>query len=155
MVKFYILREIISFLLLSILTIILLFLKISTFSTVLFALFYVIIYSLATNNLMSFFSIILLSLIFDSINDISLGVTAVILLTIIFLYKIEVLVVKYSEAFIVKYILAIINFGLLILGYKILSIFFQVNFFNTWLFYLISIVSLLFSTLILNLLTKK
>jgi len=132
------LKEFLSWLVILILIIVNTAISNSYINNVLFTLFYVLTYITCTNRWLSLLGVVILGLIFDSVNNISIGISSSILIAISLIYLLES---KISASFFIKYILGFINLIILICYIKVIGIFINVPFINLVTFYIIAVVT--------------
>lgn len=126
--KTIVVNEIIAFILLLAVIISLIIIKSYNMSLIFFCLFYALAYCLTVNRFLSLFSLLILSVLFDTIINTSMGVSAISLLSIIVISNLEQwLAYKISKNLIVKCVLSVINIGILALLFLILSLVFNIS----------------------------
>lgn len=109
----------------------------SIINNVLLTLFYVLTYTFCTNRLLSLCAVVILGLIFDSVNNISIGVSSSILIAISLIHLLEN---KITTNFVVNYVLGLINILILVCYIKLIGIFLNAPYINLITFYIIGII---------------
>lgn len=112
----------------------------NTFSNILFTLFYVLSYLLYTNQCLSIVMVVILGIIFDSVNSISLGVSSLILVAVCFIYLLQNNKLLHRYLFI--YTIAISNIIFIVIYIKLMSFILDVPFISGTNFFLISFLSI-------------
>lgn len=109
-------------------------------SNILFTLFYVFIYLLYTNNYLSIIVVVLLGIIFDSVNGINLGVSSLILVITYIIYLLQNNKLLNSVLF--RYSLAIINSLIILIYMKLMGLILTVPFINAIRFFIIALIEI-------------